>query len=169
MSVAIRRKDRQVIDTCRIREMLETAQVCRLGLNTGGEQGAAPYIVPLNFGYDYDGEKLTLYFHCAKEGRKIDLIAKDQNAAFELDVMTEIQKGDSPCQYSCGYQSIIGAGKAQIIDDTDEKIKAFIKIMRHIAKKEFAAEAFEPNAVAATGVIRLDVTEFCAKEKPNEF
>jgi len=33
-----------------------------------------PYIVPMNYGYVYENEKLTLFFHGAKEGKKIGIL-----------------------------------------------------------------------------------------------
>lgn len=62
----MRRKDREVKNPEQIRKVLEACKVCRLGLL----DGMIPYIVPMNMAYDFDGEKLVLYFHCAKEGKK---------------------------------------------------------------------------------------------------
>lgn len=44
-----------------------------------------PYIVPLNFGLDIQGDQVFLYFHSAMKGKKLDLIAKNHRAAFEMD------------------------------------------------------------------------------------
>ena len=55
----MRRKDREVTEIREIIEIIEKCDVCRLALFA--EQ--YPYIVPLNFGFIYDGAMLTLYFH----------------------------------------------------------------------------------------------------------
>ena len=44
------------------------------------------YIVPLNFGYAEENGKRVFYFHSAKSGRKLDLIAGTPSVGFELDV-----------------------------------------------------------------------------------
>lgn len=41
--------------------------------------GLNPYIIPLNYGYTYEDGKLVIYFHCAKEGRKLDILKKNNN------------------------------------------------------------------------------------------
>lgn len=60
----MRRHDREVKNLEGIREILDVCKVCRLGMYDGGEV----YIVPMNYGYELDGDKLTLYFHGAREG-----------------------------------------------------------------------------------------------------
>lgn len=59
----MRKANREIKDEQLMRQTLETADTCRLALNTGG----APYIVPLSYGYTLEDNRLTLYFHCADE------------------------------------------------------------------------------------------------------
>ena len=54
------------------------------------------YIIPLNYGFTWDTE-LKLYFHCAPEGKKLDLAAKDNRAGFEIDIDHELIKGPAVC------------------------------------------------------------------------
>ena len=63
----MRRKDREIQNTEDKIKIIEKCKYLRLGLS----ENNMPYIVPLNYGYSYENEKLTLYFHCAKEGKKI--------------------------------------------------------------------------------------------------
>ncbi|MFR9159268.1 MAG: pyridoxamine 5'-phosphate oxidase family protein [Ruthenibacterium lactatiformans] len=57
---------------CRkITQIIQTCHCCRLGFCDNG----AVYIVPLNFGYAEENGKRVFYFHSAKSGRKLDLIA----------------------------------------------------------------------------------------------
>nr|MBQ4317636.1 pyridoxamine 5'-phosphate oxidase family protein [Clostridia bacterium] len=69
----MRRKDREVTDRTVIDEIIRSCGCIRLGLNDSGEV----YIVPMNFGYEHDGEKRVFYMHCAKEGRKLDIIREN--------------------------------------------------------------------------------------------
>lgn len=75
----LRRKDREVKDFSEIIRIIESCDCCRLGFVDNREA----YIVPLNFGYEIKGSDLTLYFHSAKEGRKIDLVSKQETVSFE--------------------------------------------------------------------------------------
>ena len=47
--------------------------------------GGVPYIVPLNYGYEYADGELTFYFHSAKEGRKLEILKKNPTVCLELD------------------------------------------------------------------------------------
>ena len=59
----MRRKDREITDIEEIRDIIEKCKVCRLAMQD--EEGL--YLVPLNFGYEFEEESLALYFHSAKE------------------------------------------------------------------------------------------------------
>ena len=77
----MRRTDRAVTDQERVRQLLEECRVCRLGLWDGREV----YIVPMNYGYTFEDGRLTLYFHCAQEGRRMEILAQRPAVSFELD------------------------------------------------------------------------------------
>ena len=155
----MRRKDREVKNPEQIRKVLEDCKVCRLGLL----DGMIPYIVPMNMAYDFDGEKLVLYFHCAKEGKKIELIRENGQAGFEMDKEISLVEGDTPCQYSCRYESIIGSGHAQLIEHAQEKSEALAKIMKHQTGKQFDDFEKNRNLSHAVMVIKLTAQEYSCK------
>lgn len=62
----MRRKDREITDVQEILNIIRKCDVCRIAMNDGD----FPYIVPLNFGLDVQGEQVYLYFHGALEGKK---------------------------------------------------------------------------------------------------
>ena len=61
----MRRKDREIINKEQIWRIMQRCGVCRVAFH----DAEYPYIVPLNFGIG-KGEPLTLYFHCAAQGKK---------------------------------------------------------------------------------------------------
>lgn len=67
-----------------------------------------PYIVPLNFGLDVQGTQVYLYFHSAMEGTKLDLIARDNRAAFEMDCDHNFILYEERISCTMGYASVIG-------------------------------------------------------------
>ena len=77
----MRRKDREITDPGEIRSILGRARVMHLGLY----DGEYPYVVPLHYGFTFEGGALTLYAHCAKEGRKLDLIGRGARVFVEID------------------------------------------------------------------------------------
>jgi hypothetical protein len=119
----MRRREREIRDEAGIQEILEKGIVCRLGLY----DGQYPYVVPMNYGYR-DGR---LYFHCAAEGRKIDMLKKNDRVCIEVDIDSRIVRGDTPCRWAAKYRSVIGFGRARIVDDDKAKKAGLDVIMAH--------------------------------------
>lgn len=111
----MRRKDREVTELAQIEEILEKGKVVHLGMIDGD----FPYIVPLNYGYQWQNEQLILYMHGAKAGRKFDVIAHNPNVFIEITADVEaIDGGDNPCKYSTAFGSLMGEGQAYIVTDS---------------------------------------------------
>lgn len=147
----MRRKDREITNKQDMLEILDSCTVCRLGLAHGGQ----PYVLPLNFGYEWpeDG-RLTMYFHSAHAGRKLDIIAQNSNACFELDCGHQLVRGEKACEYSFGYASLIGFGQARLIDDAEAKQRALVRIMERQAG---------PGSYSFTEAELKSVTVFCVE------
>ena len=153
------KRERQVTDLQQIREILDRAKVLHLGLAVDNE----PYVVPMNYGYTMEGEKLTLYLHSAVKGRKLDMIRANPNVFFELDCDRMPFEGEKPCQYGLVYSSVMGRGTAHIVEDVEEKKKAMSILMKTQTGKDFS---FEDRLVSIVCVIRIDVQEYTAKHRP---
>lgn len=154
----MRRKDREVKDIKDILKIIEKCRVCRVAVTDKNK----PYIVPLNFGYFYDDKNLSLFFHSALAGRKIELMKENPDICFEMDFEKGLVEGDSACRYGYQYQSVIGEGKIIFIEDKKEKLDAFGRIMKHQTgeNKDFV---FDENIVDKTLVYKLLVTSISAK------
>lgn len=127
----MRRKDREVTDFAEIMAILEKCEIVRLAMVDEG----IPYIVPLNFGYGVEtteenqanGEKketVTLYFHSAAEGRKIDILKKNPYVCFEGDCSVKLTKGQDACSWSTEFESVIGYGRVSFLTEVADKKKA---------------------------------------------
>ncbi|WP_040197308.1 pyridoxamine 5'-phosphate oxidase family protein [Candidatus Soleaferrea massiliensis] len=152
----MRQSKRQVTSPDELIKILEHGQVCRLAL----QDGAYPYIVAMNYGYEM-GENLTLYFHCAHEGKKIDLIKKNPRAGFQLEGDTKLVAGEHPCQYTTCFESIVGSGEIEIIEDERERIRGLDLLMRHhgwTGKLEYL-----PKSLALASVLKLTAREYTGK------
>ncbi len=153
----MRRKDREITDKIKIDEIMKQCHVCRVGFNDDGKV----YIVPLNFGYEIKNDRYILYFHSAKQGKKIDLIEKNRNAGFEMDTGYELVKDKIACGHSALYKSIIGNGLISIIHG-DEKIHGLKLLMEHeTSQNEWD---FDESMLKAVTVFKIDVTELSCKE-----
>lgn len=152
----MRRKEREVKDLGRLDEMIRTCEVARLGLCDGNR----PYVVPMNFGYAFEGENLVVYFHSALAGRKLELIRANPNACVEFDRMYTIVEGAAACDHSTILESVIGFGEAEIVEAMDEKIKGLNLLMLHHTGK---GDHDFSKCIGATAVIKVTLTEFAGK------
>jgi uncharacterized protein len=148
----MRRKDKEITGREALDDIINRSQVCRLGLCDGG----TPYIVPMSFGYD--GK--SLYFHGAAEGRKIEVLRKNGKVCFELDIDTEVVRGDSPCNFSMRYRCVMGEGRASFVEDPEEKKRGLEVIM-----KQYGDEGSLPEgALDKIAVIRVDIEGMSGKK-----
>ncbi|NBK09543.1 pyridoxamine 5'-phosphate oxidase family protein [Enterococcus asini] len=156
----MRRKKRQVTDLIAIKNFVEESQVVRIAMN--GEE--YPYVVPVNFGYEWNEDKLTLFVHGASEGEKINRIKKDPKVSVEMDGNHQLIQGSrNAATYSYAYQSLIGFGQAEILADLADKRQALHSLMAHAAKGKPFDEIPE-TMLKQTGVIKITLNSYTMKE-----
>lgn len=157
----MRRKDREITESRAIIDIIENCQCCRIGFQDNGEV----YIVPLNFGFEHNGQRMVFYFHGANEGRKIDLIAKSPRVGFELDTNYAIyakSNNGTACTYTARFQSVIGTGKVSMVNDADEKKHGLLLLMQHTTQK--CEWVFDEKMLNAVAVFKLEVEKLSCKE-----
>lgn len=152
----MRRKEREITDPARLHEVIEKCKVCRLAMYDGEK----PYIVPMNFGYDFE-DGLRLYFHCAREGKKLDILKENPEVCFEMDCEGSVIEGENDNEWSFAYASVIGNGKIRILPD-EEKNYALSKIMEHFTgRTEFE---FDRAAAERTALLELTADGYTGKQ-----
>ena len=109
----MRRKEKEIKDRQRIEDIMKKALVCRIAMCDNG----APYLVPVNFGY----ENNAIYIHTAYEGKKIDILRKNNRVCFEMESDVQLVSGDAVCDWGTLYASVIGHGRAEFIEDQEGK------------------------------------------------
>jgi nitroimidazol reductase NimA-like FMN-containing flavoprotein (pyridoxamine 5'-phosphate oxidase superfamily) len=155
----MRRRDREITDRDELIAMLEGSDSCRLAFAAGG----TPYIVTLNFGYEWEGEFPLLFFHCAHEGRKLEMMRANPRVCFELDLRHELSTGPSPCDWGMKFESIVGYGILSEPLDDQERRRGLDQVMRHYG---WSGEmAYNEGALNATTVLKLEVGEMSGKRK----
>lgn len=119
-----------------------------------GEDGY-PYAFPMD--YLYMDEKI--YFHCAKEGHKLDAIAADNRVSF--CVMDEGFRRDG--EWALNIKSIVIFGRVKRIDDVNETLK----IARQLGLKYYpTAESVEEEinkAIARVQILELSIDHMTGK------
>lgn len=154
------RREFEVTDPTQIQHILDESKVLHLGLVDDG----TPYIVPMNYGYRLEAGKLTLYLHSAAKGYKLDVIAKNPVCCFEMECGLEPFEGKIACQYGVSYYSLMGRGRAVIVEDVGEKMEAMSILMKTQTGKDFE---FSERLVSIVSVIRIDVSDYTAKHRPS--
>jgi hypothetical protein len=149
----MRRKEKEITELSEIETVIAEARVCRMALCDGDE----PYVVPLSFGYA-DG---TFYFHSALAGRKIEILGRNNRVCLELEAGVALKPGAKACEWGVGFRSVIGFGRAVLVEDPEARRRALDIIMGHYAQGPFE---YSDAALAKTAVIRVDVERMTGKK-----
>ena len=150
----MRRKDREISDRGTIDDIIRRCRVCRLGMCDNGQ----PYVVPMSFGYD--GQ--CIYLHAATEGKKIDILQRNSRVCFEFDILDEVVPSDTACSWGMRYESVIGAGSAEIVTEREAKSAALAQIMRQYNSD---AWTFDEHQLAGTLVLCIGIEEVTGKSR----
>ena len=148
----MRRKEKEISDRAEIEAVINEARVCRMGMC----DGPIPYIVPLCFGYTAD----TFYFHCAAEGRKLEILSKHPEVCLELETGVALKPGDKACGWSMAYRSVMGFGTAERVEAPEAKRKALDLIMARYTPGSFD---YPEAALAKTVILKVRVRSMTGK------
>lgn len=159
MKRGITRREREITDINEIKEILDKAMVVHVGMIDEDE----PYVVPMNYGYTLENDELCLYLHGAVAGRKIDIIKKNPKVFFELECDVSPFEGEYACQYGTAYASVMGLGKAELLENTESKKQGLSLFMKTQTGKDFV---FQDKMVSMVSVIKITATDFTAKKRP---
>lgn len=154
----MRRNDRLITDSAKIEQIIKKSDVCRIAMIDDD----LPYMVTMNFGYK-PGNPAHLYFHCANEGRKLDIIKKNNTVCFQMDIDHELITADKACGYTMNFKSIVGYGQIKIVDSRKEKIEGLNYIMKQYTGKD--SFDYPDKMLAATTILKLEVDRITAKRK----
>ncbi len=105
-----------------------------IGILSTVSPDGTPYGVPVH--YCYSREENCIFFHCAREGRKIDNILFCAQVSFLVVGPYEV----IPEKTTTRYESAIAFGEAEIVEDPQEKA----------AKLRTLCEKFAPGIPAIT-------------------
>ncbi len=155
----MRRKDREITDFDEIIKVIQKCDSCVIALN----DESFPYVVPMSFGMSIEEGQLYLYFHCANQGKKLDLIRKDPRATFEMDCEHQIILYEERMSCTMGYASVIGHGEFSFVDEED-KFDALKILMRQYHSEDFE---FNTKMMKATTVLKLRVLDVTGKRRNN--
>ena len=140
----LRRRSKQALPEETCFQILKNAY--RGFLSVNGD-GGYPYSVPINFVFE-DGK---LYFHCAREGHKLDSIRACDKACFTVLDEPEKEPGD----WWYHVNSVICFGRVGIVTDERERMDR----LRSLAGKYFPAGYDTGTDILRNGP-RAEILEF---------
>ena len=142
----MRRKDKEVTDKKIIESIILRSSVCRIALSLNDH----PYIVPVCFGYRDN----ILYFHSSGEGRKLDILKKNNRVCVEFDIDHEVVTSGNPCDWTMRYRSAVCYGKVSFIEEEDGKRQALGIIMEHYSDSNVLPQGIKLNHLV---LIKVDI------------
>ena len=145
----MRKAEREIKDRKEVLSVVDRCQTIRLGL----ADEKFPYVVPLSFGWEESDGNIFVYFHCAKEGKKIDLIDKNNAVCLEADVLGGYVKTERGV--TADYKSIIAYGYAERVFDSDA-VHGIELLLKHCDIKGYSAKGCVLTDAVAVYRIRIE-------------
>ena len=111
----MRRRDREITDKSKIADVLMRGQAMSLAF------AGDPYVIPMNYGFTFDGGEFRLYIHGATEGQKVDRMLSDPRVAFTVFTDNRVYgKGEEASQYTSSFDCVCGEGVATLLQGEDK-------------------------------------------------
>ena len=150
-------RDKAIQDITELEELeaiINRCDICHVGMVDGNW----PYVLAFNFGY----EDQTIWIHCANEGRKLDVLRKNNNVCVEFDTDHKLfaRHDHVACSWRWAYRSVIVEGEAIFVEDYDEKVKGLNIFMKNYSDREFK---YSKPAVDNIQVIKIPVASITGR------
>ena len=116
-----------------------------------------PYAVPLSLA---KGSENVFYFHCALEGRKLDILAENPTVCLSAVTRCKPTVGPKDGSFTLEFKSAIAYGRAEMVTDDAEKIRALRHICERFLPCHMAAfDAAIERSLSRTAVVRITLSE----------
>ena len=152
----IRRKDKEITNVGEMRKILRTAKYVTVAMCLNDE----PYIVTLSHGYDE--ERNCVYFHCAREGKKIDIL-KANNLVWG-QALVDAGYIQGACDHL--YSSTHFRGRVTFVEDMGEKEHALHVMIESLDEnpKKIIEEQLTPTSIQRVTIGRIDIDHMSGKK-----
>ena len=155
----MRKSDREIKDVEEIKKLLDECQTIRLAMH----DEPFPYIVPLSYGWEEKGGQFFIYFHCAKEGKKLDLIESNGNVCLEADALEGYV--DTGHSVTADYRSVIAFGRAERVYG-EELVHGLELLLKHCRVEGYSAR--DCAATGITAVVKITIDSITGKKRFNK-
>lgn len=151
-----RLKKRGKYDKTTVHGILDEGYICHVGFAVDGQ----PYVIPTL----YAREEETLYFHGSAASRMLRNLAAAIDVCVTVTLVDGLVLARSGFHHSINYRSVVALGKARLVKDAAERMRALQIITDHVVPGRWA-EVRGPNALELkqTSVLALPLQEVSAK------
>jgi nitroimidazol reductase NimA-like FMN-containing flavoprotein (pyridoxamine 5'-phosphate oxidase superfamily) len=155
----MRRKERAVTDPKAIRAVLREAEYVTIAMFADGE----PYLATVSHGYDE--ERSCIYFHCAREGKKVEILRANNLVWGQALVDGGYQQGK--CSHF--YRTTQFRGRVTFIEDLSEKEHALELMIKKLDNdpEMVIKEQMTADSVKKVLIGRIDI-DFMSSKKVDE-
>lgn len=152
----LRRKEKEIKDKDEIIRILESTKYITIAMCRNNE----PYLVTLSHGYDK--QQNCIYFHCAKEGKKIDYL-KENDKVWGQALM---DKGyvQGACDHL--FATAQFKGRVTFIEDYDEKSHALEVMIRTLEDEpaKVIKKQLTKKSITSVQIGRIDIEYLSGKK-----
>jgi nitroimidazol reductase NimA-like FMN-containing flavoprotein (pyridoxamine 5'-phosphate oxidase superfamily) len=151
----MRKREQEITDEAEMRTILREARYVTLAMCMDDE----PYLVTISHGYDDD--RNAIYFHCAGEGKKIDILRRNPVVWGEA-VQDRGHDGPECEQY---YSTTHFRGSVSFPDDDEEKRHGLTVLLTQFGADtaRFFAKDDTDGAVRKVNIGRVDIEYMSGK------
>lgn len=119
--------------------------------------GGYPYGIPINFLYDENDGRI--YFHCAKEGHKLDAIRQCDKVCFTTWDCGRRNEGD----WACNVTSVVAMGTAELLGDREIVTEQLRKLALKYYPSVDEAESELHKAVDRVQIVAMNIRHMTGK------
>lgn len=153
----IRRKEKAITEINEMKEILLKAQYITIAMCKDNQ----PYLVTLSHGYD--PEEDVIFFHCAREGKKIDYLSLNNIVWGQALIDKGYAQG--ACDYL--YATTQFMGKVTFLQDPEKKKKALTNMIHKLDDNPQAIieKQLTKKSVARVTIGRIDIEYMSGKKQ----
>ena len=143
-------------DREKVYEILDEAFICHVGF----VHHEKPVVIPTGYGRVGD----NLYIHGSQASRMLRSLSGGIDVCVTVTLLDGLVLARSAFHHSVNYRSVVVFGKAEVVEEYDEKMRALAAFTDHIVPHRWQ-DVREPNEqeMKATMVLRLPLVEASAK------
>ncbi len=136
--------------------ILDEAFICHVGFVSDGQ----PYVIPTGFARVGD----DLYIHGSSASRMLRDLSQGIEVCVTVTLVDGLVLARSAFHHSINYRSVVVLGRAELVEDSDEKNRALEAFTEHVIPGRWPEIRWPSELeLKATSVLKLPIEEASAK------